>query len=134
MSNSDFTRMDALTAILYDKLEAAFGSEPTLESQMGKLAEEIDEFLEELDLGELADVVVVCCTIARVCGYTVEHLMDEVLKKMHRNAERTWGAGDGTVARHTEEPCDNCTWVEAQAVCEPEPRLVLNQPCPKHRG
>jgi len=134
VSNSDFTRMDALTAILYDKLEAAFGSEPTLESQMGKLAEEIDEFLEELDLGELADVVVVCCTIARVCGHSVEELMDAVLRKMERNAARKWGAGDGKVARHTEEPCDNCTWVEAQAVCEPEPGLVLNQPCPKHRG
>lgn len=134
MSNSDFATMDTLTSVLYDKLEAAFGHEPTLGSQLGKLAEEIDEFMEELDLEELADVVVVCCTIARVCGHSVEQLMDEVLKKMRRNAERTWGAGDGKVARHIEEPCDNCTWVEAQAVCEPEPRLVLNQPCPKHRG
>ena len=126
MSNPDFVRMDALTAILYDKLEAVFGSEPTLEAQMGKLAEEIDEFLEELDLGELADVVVVCCTIARVCGHSVEELMDTVRRKMERNAARKWGVGDGKVARHIEGPCDDCTWVEVQAVCEPEPHLVLD--------
>lgn len=106
MSNPYFVRMDALTEILHDKLEAVFGGEPTLEAQMGKLAEEIDEFLEELDLGELADVVVVCCTIARVCGHSVDELMDAVLRKMERNAARTWGAGDGTVARHIEEPED----------------------------
>ena len=104
MSNPDFVRMDTLTAILYDKLEDAFGGEPTLESQMGKLAEEIDEFLDDLELEELADVVVVCCTIARVCGHSVEELMEAVIRKMKRNAERKWGSGDGTVARHTEEP------------------------------
>ena len=105
MSRRCFAKMDTLTAILYDKLEAAFGREPTLGSQLGKLAEEIDEFLEELDLEELADVVVVCCTIARVCGHSVEDLMDAVLRKMERNAERKWGVGDGgKVARHTEEP------------------------------
>ena len=134
MSNSEFARMEALTSTLYSKLEAAFGHEPTLGSQMEKLAEEIDEFLDDLELEELADVVVVCCTIARVCGHSVEELMDAVLHKMERNSKRKWGTGDGKVARHTEEPCDNCTWVEDQAVFEPEPRLVLSQPCPKHRG
>ena len=105
MSNSDFARMDALTSTLYSKLEAAFGHEPTLGSQLGKLAEEIEEFLDDLELEELADVVVVCCTIARVCGHSVEDLMDAVLRKMERNAERKWGVGDGgKVARHTEEP------------------------------
>ena len=134
MSNSDFATMEALTAILYDKLETVFGHEPTIESQAGKLVEELDEFMADLEIEELADMVVVCCTMARVSGHTVEQLMDEVLKKMRRNAERTWGAGDGKVAWHIEEPCDDCTWAEVQAVCEPEPRLVLNQPCPRHRG
>ena len=131
--------MEALTAILYDKLETVFGHEPTIESQAGKLVEELDEFMADLEIEELADMVVVCCTMARVSGHTVEQLMDEVLKKMRRNAERTWGAGDGKVAWHIEEPCDDCTWAEVQAVCEPEPHLVpwptLPQaPCPKHHG
>lgn len=93
--------MDALTAILYDHLTAAFGAEPTLESQLGKLEEEVQEFLVDFDLEELADVVVVCCTMARVCGHSIVDLMDNVLVKMRRNAKRQWGAGDGTVARHT---------------------------------
>ena len=104
MSRRYFAKMDTLTAILYDKLEAAFGHEPTLGAQLGKLAEEIEEFLDDLELEELADVVIVCCTIARVCGYSVKELMDTVLRKMERNAARKWGVGDGKVARHTEEP------------------------------
>lgn len=95
--------MDVLSAMLYDHLTVAFGAEPTLESQLGKLEEELAEFLVDLDLLELADMVVVCCTMARVCGYSVEDLMAEVLLKMRRNAEREWGPGNGTVARHTRE-------------------------------
>ena len=26
------------------------------------------------------------------------------------------------------EPCDDCTWVEVQAMCEPEPSHVLDLP------
>ena len=32
------------------------------------------------------------------------------------------------------EPCEDCTWAEVQAMCDPEPRLVLDRPCPKHGG
>ena len=36
--------------------------------------------------------------------------------------------------RADREPCDDCTWVEVQAMCEPEPRLILDHACPKHGG
>ena len=96
------SEMDTLTAILYDKLEKAFGTEPSVESQIGKLREEVGEFLEDLSLEELADMVVVCCTLARVCGYSVEELLHATLAKMRTNAVRVWGSGDGTVARHVD--------------------------------
>ena len=32
------------------------------------------------------------------------------------------------------EPCDDCTWFEVQAMCDPEPQLVLDRACPKHGG
>ena len=42
-----------------------------------------------------------------------------------RRALREW-------QRTHREPCDDCTWVEVQAMCEPEPHLVLDHACPKH--
>ena len=106
--------LDALTAHLVDKLTAVFGAEPTVASQLAKLREETQEFLSALELPEpeageealreLADMVVVCCTMAHVCGYSVPDLFDEVMAKAQRNARRSWGhSGDGVSARHTEE-------------------------------
>ena len=110
--------LNALTAHLVDKLTAVFGAEPTVESQLAKLREETQEFVSALELPEpeaedealreLADMVVVCCTMARVCGWSVQTLFDEVMAKARRNARRSWGhtgghTGDGVSARHTEE-------------------------------
>ena len=112
--------LDALTAHLVDKLTAVFGAEPTVESQLAKLREETQEFVSALELPEpepeagdealreLADMVVVCCTMAHVCGWSVQTLFDEVMAKAQRNARRSWGhswghSGDGVSARHTEE-------------------------------
>ena len=44
-----------------------------------------------------------------------------------RRALRDW-------QRTHREPCDDCTWVEVQAMCEREPRQELGRACPKHGG
>ena len=44
-----------------------------------------------------------------------------------RRALRDW-------QRTHREPCDDCTWIEVQAMCDLEPRLELARACPKHGG
>ena len=110
--NSDLADdLDDFTVTLIRKLEAAFGAELTLDSQLGKLDEEVQEIHEVVNddegpdrfLEELADAVVVCCTAARVQGFTVTELLSAVWAKSYRNTQREWGVGDGRVARHTKE-------------------------------
>ena len=50
-----------------------------------------------------------------------------LISRFARRALREWQQAH-------REPCDDCTWVEVQAMCDIEPRLVLGRACPKHGG
>ena len=44
-----------------------------------------------------------------------------------RRALREWQASH-------REWCNDCEWAEVQAMCDPEPTLILSRPCAKHGG
>lgn len=93
------------TATLVRKLEDAFQRPLDVESQVGKLDEEIAEFVDsDYALEELADIVVVCMTMTNVLGSSVQELMAAVWAKAYRNTQRDWHVPGGTdVARHVGE-------------------------------
>ena len=103
--------LDGYTDQLLEKLVKIGPERVTLEAQLTKLKDEVQE-VEECVVGrypsfdtllELADVVIVCHTAARVMGYSTQALDLAVLRKAARNALRDWYPTASGTARHTPE-------------------------------
>ena len=105
--------LDNLTLSLLDKLAVIGAERVSLRAQVTKLKDEVEEVAEIASAGpelrheevlrELADVVIVCVTAARVLGYPSGYLYDHVLAKARVNAQREWFATASGTARHTPE-------------------------------
>ena len=107
--------LDRLTDELLTKLRAIGPERVTVIAQMVKLQDEVDEVVDAIQLNqlhdgpalavlkELADVVIVCNTAARVLGYSTNALGLAVLRKSARNAQRDWYPTASGTARHTPE-------------------------------
>jgi hypothetical protein len=99
-----------------------FGDNITLEGQIKKFEDELDEWLESdrEDVVELADMAIVACSVARFSFadtidlfqrisyelsrtlYTGKELEKAIAKKMQINRQRKWGIGKGNF-QHIEE-------------------------------
>lgn len=100
---------DRLTGILIEKLRAIGPERVTRHAQLAKLKEEVAEVEEAINDGdvanlmsEVADVIIVCLTLARILGYRFGNVLAIVLAKSFRNADRNWAAS-GDTAQHVEE-------------------------------
>ena len=135
---------DQQTDVLIRKLRAIGPERVTLAAQLVKLRDEVDEVQEGAERGdaptdilaELADVVVVAHTAARVIGYSHYDLMDAVLAKMYVNAGRDWFPTASGTARHTpEDPVSgtcNCDLGRGYAPDDPGVREAASRGCPVH--
>ena len=103
---------DDLTHALLVKLQGLGPERVTLEAQAVKLQDEVLEVLDEIGLDpvdpdalleELADVVIVAHTAARIAGFRAAHLDRAVIQKMERNAAREWFRTASGTARHSPE-------------------------------
>ena len=88
----------------------------TLESQVWKLEEEIQEYREaeneRMERKEMADVIIVCGGLARWCPFIAQYIKDmfyvdadiekEVNRKWQINLKRKW-AWNGKTYHHVEE-------------------------------
>lgn len=102
--------LDEGSRVLVRKLEYAKGEPLAPDSQVAKLEEEVEEWKAELlsgrsperTLEELADVVIVCMTANTVAGYRqpASVLLEEVRRKVRRNARRTWTITEQGVGHH----------------------------------
>lgn len=102
--------LDEGSRVLVRKLEEAKGEPLAPDSQVAKLEEEVEEWKAELlsgrsperTLEELADVVIVCMTANTVAGYRqpASVLLEEVRRKVRRNARRTWTITEQGVGHH----------------------------------
>lgn len=102
--------LDEGSRTLVRKLEEAKGERLAPDSQVAKLEEEVEEWKAELGPGgsperaleELADVVIVCMTANTVAGHRqpASALLEEVRRKVRRNARRTWVITDEGVGHH----------------------------------
>ena len=103
--------LDQLTDQLLTKLRAIGPERVTIDAQLTKLQDEVDEVntavrVEDTPteiLKELADVVIVCNTAARVLGFSTSDLDLAVRRKATRNALRDWYPTASGTARHTPE-------------------------------
>lgn len=95
--------------------EETFGDNITLEGQIKKFEDELDEWLDSdrEDIMELADMAIVACSVARFSFadtidlfqrisyelsrtlYTGEELEKAITKKMRINRKRKWAVGKG---------------------------------------
>lgn len=102
--------------------EETFGDNITLEGQIKKFEDELDEWLESdrEDIMELADMAIVACSVARFSFedmldlfqrvsyelsrtlYTGKELEKAIAKKMAINRKRKWTIGKGNY-QHVEE-------------------------------
>ena len=104
-------RLDWATDTLLAKLAAIGPERVTLAAQMVKLQDELDECREEIAaplqpgrlLAELADVVIVCNTAARLAGFSSTELRRAVADKSFVNANREWYPTASGTARHAPE-------------------------------
>ena len=86
-----------------DRLEQLVPGRVTVDTQKVKLLDEVQEFVEEPSLAELADVVVVAAMAAHCMGHSFYELIDAVEAKMEVNLSRQWYPTASGTARHTPE-------------------------------
>lgn len=82
----------------------------TLEAQLVKLRDEVDELREAALAGdadeilkEIADVVIVALMAGRCSGFAPDQVLRAVQEKMQVNLERQWFPTASGTARHTPE-------------------------------
>lgn len=96
-----FLDIDRNTEALLGKLRTV--GRATIEAQVGKLREEVEEVAEAPSIEELADVVIVATTAAAILGYDFRDLLVEVARKTERNAKRVWASRPDGTAHHEGE-------------------------------
>lgn len=104
MSDYDsVARVSSLFKRFAARLETQVPGRVTVEAQKVKLQDEVNEFVEEPSMEELADVVVVAGMAAGCLGHDFEGLLDYVESKLRVNLDRRWYPTASGTARHTPE-------------------------------